>query len=467
MFKLGLFKKEVNMLEGPILKGILSIALPIMIMNVLQSMFNIIDMTILKMYGPQDGYAVGAVGTCSPLISLITGLMIGCASGANVVIARNIGRGDKDGVSRAVGTSIWFAMIGGAVMSVIGIVFAELFLGLMNCPPEQLADAVLYFRLYFVGAPILMVYNFSAAILRSSGDSVRPMIYLTIGGVVKVALNVLFVGIMHMSVLGVALATIVSWALTAIFGVTNILRTDAVIKLIPSKIRFYKKELVDILRVGVPAGLQQSMYSIANVIITSTVNTFGPAATTGISIANNFDNILYQITIAPSLAVMPYVSQNVGAGNVPRAKRSVRVGMLVTIVLGVVFGSLSAIFSTQLASIMSDKPEVIEFARQKMILISPTYFINGINENLGASLRGMGRPVIPAISTFTFMCAIRFFWVFLIFPLCPNLTFLYLIWPIGWTLSIITLSCFYFPTARGLMQKSQSSSPQQTETENA
>lgn len=209
------------------------------------------------------------------------------------------------------------------------------------------------------------------------------------------------------------------------------------------------------------------MYSIANVIITSTVNTFGPAATTGISIANNFDNILYQITIAPSLAVMPYVSQNVGAGNVERARKSVRVGTLVTIVLGVIFGSLSAIFSTQLASIMSDSPEVIEFARQKMILISPTYFINGINENLGASLRGMGRPVIPAISTFTFMCAIRFFWVFLIFPLCPNLTFLYLIWPIGWTLLIITLSCFYFPTARGLMKKCQSSSPQQTETENA
>lgn len=148
------------MLEDPILNGLLSIALPIMIMNVLQSMFNIIDMTILKMYGPQDGFAVGAVGACSPLISLITGLMIGCASGANVVIARNIGRGDKDGVSRAVGTSIWFAMIGGAVMSVIGIIFAELFLGLMNCPAEQFADAVLYFRLYFAGAPILMVYNF-------------------------------------------------------------------------------------------------------------------------------------------------------------------------------------------------------------------------------------------------------------------------------------------------------------------
>lgn len=463
MFKLGLFKKEVNMLEGPILNGLLSIALPIMIMNVLQSMFNIIDMTILKMFGAESGYAVGAVGTCSPPISLITGLMIGCASGANVVIARHIGRGDKDSVSRAVGTSIWFAIVGGITMSVIGITFAELILTLMNCPPEQLADAVLYFRLYFIGAPILMVYNFSAAILRSSGDSMRPMIYLTLGGIVKVILNVVFVGTLNMSVTGVALATIISWLLSAVLGVTAILRTDSVIKLIPSKIKLYKKELLDILRVGVPAGLQQSMYSIANVIITATVNGFGPDATTGISIANNFDNILYQITVAPSLAVMPYVSQNVGAGNIERARKSVRVGTIVTVVLGVVFGSLSAIFSAQLASIMSDNPAVIEYAQQKMILISPTYFINGINEILGASMRGMGRPVIPAISTFTFMCAIRFVWVFLIFPLCPNLTFLYLIWPIGWTLSITTLLFFYFPTVKRLSEKSQKTPPAASE----
>lgn len=443
-------KQDVNMLDGPIIPGLLTIALPIMVMNVLQSMFNIVDMTVLKMFDTSGGYAVGAVGTCGTLISLITGLMVGCASGANVVIARHIGRGDKAGVSRAVGSSFAFSFTGGVIISVIGIAFAEVFLTLMNCPEGLLADAVLYFRMYFMGVPILMVYNFTAAILRSTGDSKRPMIFLTIGGVAKVAFNFFFVAFCHMTVNGVALATIISWSISAVLGITTLLRTDSIIRLTPKNIRFYKKELLEIVKIGVPAGMQQALYSIANVIITATVNTFGEAATTGISIANNFDGILYQISVAPSLAVMPYVSQNVGRGNIDRAKKSVSRGMLITIALGATFGSLSAIFSAQLSSIMSSDPVVIAYSQQKMMLISSTYFICGINEIMCAALRGMGKPIIPTISTLIYMCGIRFIWVYLIFPLNPNLTFLYLIWPIGWTLSIITLLIFYFPRARHL-----------------
>lgn len=453
-------KRDVNMLEGPIVPGLLTIALPIMVMNVLQSMFNIVDMTVLKMFDTSGGYAVGAVGTCGTLISLITGLMVGCASGANVVIARHIGRGNKDAVSRAVGTSFLFALCGGVVMSIIGITFAEVFLTLMNCPSQLLSDAVLYFRLYFLGVPILMVYNFCAAILRSTGDSKRPMIFLTLGGIAKVVFNFLFVAEFDMTVNGVALATIISWSLSATLGIITLLKNDGIIKLNLNRIRFYKRELSEILKIGVPAGMQQALYSIANVIITATVNTFGPAATTGISIANNFDGILYQISIAPALAVMPYVSQNVGKGNIARAKKSVGRGMLITIIMGATFGSLSAIFSAQLSSIMSSDPAVIAFSQQKMILISSTYFICGINEILGAAMRGMGKPIIPTISTLIYMCGFRFVWVYLIFPLAPNLTFLYLVWPVGWTLSIITLLFFYFPTARGLMKSVAKKAPQ-------
>lgn len=443
-------KKEVNMLSGSIMKGLLTIAIPIMIMTVLQNVFSIIDMTILKMYDTDGGYSVGAVGASGTLISLITGLLTGISAGANVIVARYIGKGDKDGVEKSVGTSVVFAFLGGVGLLVIGVVFAKVFLQLTNCPDELLQQAVLYFRMYFIGVPILMLYNFFAAILRSSGDSTRPMVYLTLGGALKILFSFLFVGIFNMGVIGVALATIISWLVSTVLAACALIFDGGTVKINFNRLKIYPKQLKEILIVGVPTGMQAALYSLANVIITATVNSFGPDATTGISIANQFDGILYNISVAPSLAVMPYVSQNVGAHNINRAKAAIVKGMLITVALGATFGALSAIFSVQLSSIMSDSPAVIAYSKQKMIIISSTYFICGINEVVGAALKGMGRPFIPMVCTMIYMCAIRFVWVYLIFPLVPNLTFLYLIWPIGWVLSIITILLFLFPTAKKL-----------------
>ena len=449
-------RKDVNMLEGSIVKGLLTIALPIMIMNVIQSIFGIIDMTVLKIY--QTDTAVGAVGACGTLISLITGLLIGISSGANVIIARYIGQRDRERVERAVGTALLFAFVGGTALAVIGISCAEIFLGWMNCPDKLLPGAVLYFRLYFLGVPILMVYNFCASVLRSTGDSGRPMIYLTIGGVFKVLLTILFVAVFKMGVDGVAVATIISWGISCTLGLNAVIKTDSIAKLSLKRLKFYSGELKDMLVIGVPAGLQQALYSIANVIIASTVNTYGPDATTGISIANTFDGILYQIVVAPSLALMPYVSQNVGNKNIKRAVQSITRGIMITVILGATFGALSAGFSANLSSIMSDNPEIIKYSQQKMVIISSTYFVCGINEIIGAALRGMKKPIVPMVSTMIYMCAFRFVWVFLVFTplrdtLTDPLTFLYLIWPIGWTLSIITQLFFFFPTIRTLKRK--------------
>ena len=448
-----MLKKDVNMLSGSIVKGLLTISLPIMVMNIIQSLFNIIDMRVLKMFASSEN-AVGAVGVCGTLITLITGLLVGCASGSNVVIARHIGRKNPEDAQRAVGVSILFAVLGGVFLAVIGITFAEVFLKWMNCDDEILDQAALYFRLYFAGVPILMVYNFCAAVLRSTGDSRRPMYYLTTGGVLKVLFNLLFVGVFGLSVVGVALATIISWSTSCVLGLRAVLKNqNEYAKLKISKIGFHKRELLAILAIGIPTGLQQALYSIANVIISATVNDFGTAATTGISIANNFDGILYQIAVAPSLAVMPYVSQNLGANNLKRAKQSVIRGMMITISLAATIGALSAIFSGELSSILSSNPEVIKYSQQKMVIVSSTYFICGINEIMCSAMRGFKRPIVPMISTMIYMCGIRFIWVYLVFPHYENLTFLYLIWPIGWTLSIITLLCFYLPTVRGNWQK--------------
>lgn len=436
------------MLSGSIYKGLLSIALPIMIMNVVQSLFNVIDMTVLKTFDTGGGTAVGAVGTCGTLISLITGLLIGASAGANVVIARHIGAKNKEKVDRAIGTALMISIVGGIIIAVVGILFAKVFLRLVNCPIELLDQATTYFRLYFAGIPILMVYNFCAAILRSSGDSKRPMLYLTLGGLLKISFNFLFVGVFSLSVVGVAFATIISWSFSAFLGIRALVKNEGIVKINFACLKFYKNEFKDILTIGIPSGLQQSLYSVANVIITATVNSFGPEATTGLSIANNFDNIIYNIIAAPGLAVMPYVSQNIGAKNINRATEAVKKGIIIDVAMGAFFGALSAIFSAQLASLMTNDPTVVMYAQQKMVLISSTYFICGIYSIADAALKGMGRPVVSTVTTFLFMCVLRFVWVYLFFPLCPNMTFLYLVWPVGWILSIVVQFSFYFPTVK-------------------
>lgn len=298
-----------------------------------------------------------------------------------------------------------------------------------------------------------MLYNFCAAILRATGDTRRPMYYLLIGGAIKVIFTVIFVSQFNMTVEGVAFATIIANSVSCTLAFRALTKSNNIISLNLRNLRFSGRELKEILFIGIPTGLQSSLYSLANVVITTAVNGFGPDATTGIAIANQFDGILYQISYAPSLAVIPYVAQNIGAKNIKRVKQVVWKAIIITALFGGIFGAFSAIFSKQLSSIMSSTPAVIDYSRQKMIIISSTYFICGINEVMCGTLRGMGKPIIPTISTLVYMCILRFIWVYLIFPLFPNLTFLYLVWPIGWILSIITLFIVYIPAISKLKRQ--------------
>lgn len=446
-------KSQVDMLHGPIIKGLLALTIPIMIMNVVQSLFNIIDMSILGKFA--DDSAVGAVGVSGNLISLCTGLVIGIAAGANIIVAKRIGSGNRESTKKAVGTAMMLSVAGGIIVLLIGVFGAETFLKLMNCPETLLSKAVLYFVLYFISVPGLYIYNFGAAVLRASGDTKTPMNILIIGGAVKVVATYLFVGIFNLNVWGVGASTIVSNFLIAVLVVCCLVKHKEKYSFDARYLKFHADELKEILLVGIPAGLQSSFYSLANTIIMATVNSFGENATTGISVANQFDNILYQITYAPSLAASPYIAQNIGAGNIKRARESVGKAILITIAFGATFGFLSAYFSGELSSLMTKTPEVIAFSKQKMTIISSTYFICGINEVMGGALRGIGKPIIPAVATFIYMCIFRFVWVYLIFPLCPTLTFLYLVWPVGWILSIITLICFFVKRIKKLEKTAQ------------
>ena len=442
---------EVDMLSGSIVKGLLAMTIPIMVMNLSQSLFSVIDMTVLGKLVNDD--AVGAVGACGMLITLINSLMIGISAGSNVAVARHLSRQHQETVHRAVGTSVLFSLVGGGAIMTLGICCSRVFLTWVNCPDSLMDQAVLYFRLYFCGVPVLMLYNFCVSILRATGDTQRPMIYLMIGGISKIVLNISFITLFHTTVDGVAIATILSNLISGGLAFVTLWKYE---KLAPFRfryLRFYGPELKEILYIGIPTGLQNAMYSLANVVISATVNSFGAAATKGISIANQFDGLLYQICHAPSLAVLSYVAQNIGVHNIKRASRSVFRAMLITVAFGATFGTLSALFSAQLSSLMSPNPEVIRFSQQKMIIISSTYFICGINEVLCAALRGMGRPLVPTFTALVFTCILRFVWVYLVFPLIPNMTFLYLVWPIGWTLSIVTMLFFYIPSMAKLRVK--------------
>lgn len=442
---------DVNMLSGSIFKGLIKISIPIMLMNVLQSIISLVDMAVLGVMVNDD--AVGAVGASSTLITLVTGLLIGISVGTNVVVSKYIGKNDKERALKATGTSIFFALIAGIILMLIGLVGANAFIRLMNCPEELFVDAVKYFRIYFLSVPAIMLYNFCASVLRATGDSKRPMYFLTIAGIVKVALNFFLLLFTDMTVEGVGIATIVSFTLSGGLCLYTLCKNKGFVQFKFKYFKLYKHELKAVLKIGIPAGIQTGMYAIANVIIASTVNKFGPSATKGVSIANTYDGILYQIAIAPSLAVMPFVSQNVANGNINRAKESFYKSTLITIILGASFGALSALFSRPLSSIISQNPEVIDYSRQKMIIISSTYFICGINEIFCASLRGLGKSILPTICATIYLCLIRFVWVYVFFPLCPNLTFLYLIWPIGWTLSIFTLFIPLFKSFNKAKQK--------------
>ncbi len=444
-------KSNVDMISGSITKGLLSMTIPIMIMNVTQSLFNLLDMTILKIYS--DDRAVGAVGACTMLITLATSLLIGISVGANVIVARRIGSGKRARAQRSAMTAILFSIIGGIVMMLIGVVFAEMFLKMTNCPDSLLPQAVVYFKIYFYGIPAFMFYNFCAAILRSIGDTKKPMYFLILGGIIKVLLTLFFVTAFDMDVEGVGIATGISNIIVSALTFFVLLKGQNVVPINFRKICFDFKELKDMLFIGVPTGLQSALYSLANVVITSTVNRYGADATTGISIANQFDGILYQISYAPSLAVTPYIAQNVGAGNIKRVKQTLVRAVLITTAFGASFGSLSAIFSRQLSSIMSSSPAVIGFSMQKMVIISSTYFICGINDVLGGALRGVNKPIVPTVSALLFMCLLRFVWVYAIYPFYPNFTFLYMVWPVGWTLSIIMLLIVWFPTISKMQRK--------------
>ena len=406
-----------------------------MLSSVLQLTFNAADVIVVGRF--EGSEALAAVGAPGALINLLINLFLGLSVGANVVVAQCIGAGDHRGSDEAVHTSVAVSLISGLVVGMVGFLFAGFFLRLMNTPAEVLPLATAYMRVYFLGMPANMLYNFGAAILRAMGDTRRPLTYLTVSGVANVLLNLLFVITFHMGVSGVALATIIAQCISATLVTLCLIRSDGFIHLDPRRIRIRGDKLIRIARVGLPAGLQGMVFSISNVLIQSTVNSFGKDVVAGNTTASNLEGYVYVAMNSIYQAAITFTGQNVGARRYERISLVMRDALLAVSGIGIVMGGLLFLFKPWLFRIYTSDPAVIAAATVRTTIFAPTYFLCGMMDTSVGVLRGMGSSVRPMVTSMLGACVFRVLWIVAVFPLSPTLNMLYMSYPISW---IITLS---------------------------
>ena len=434
---------EIDMLNGPVMPRLLSFALPLMLSSILQLTFNAADVIVVGRF--EGDAALAAVGAPGPLINLLINLFMGLSVGANVVVAQCFGAGNYKDTRDAVHTAVTMSLISGVLVGLVGFFFSGRLLGMMNTPDEVLPLATAYMRIYFLGMPANMLYNFGAAILRAVGDTRRPLTYLTIAGVVNVALNLVFVIALHMGVSGVALATIISQVISAVLVLLCLMRSDGAIKVELKKLRLDMNKVGRITRVGLPAGLQGMVFSISNVLIQSTVNSFGKIVVAGNTTASNLEGYVYVAMNSIYQAAITFTGQNVGAGKYDRISKVARASMLAVFGIGAGLGGLLMLCKTPLYSIYTNDAAVMAAAAMRTAVIAPTYFLCGMQEVMVGMLRGMGSSVTPMVVSVVGICVLRVLWIMFIFPLAPTTTTLYISYPVSWIVTLsIQLVCYLY-----------------------
>ena len=441
-------KIEKDFTKGPLLKQMILFALPLICTNILQLVFNTADIAVLGVLVSDD--AVAAVGSTSSLVNLITSLFIGLAVGVNVVVSRHLGNHDEERVKKVVGMSILLSLIFGVVLMAIGWFGARTFLELMKSDPEVIGLSTKYIKVYFLGIPLVILYNFLAAIMRAAGDSKRPLIYLLIGGVVNVALNVFFITVLNMTVEGVAIATVISQGIAATLCLIQLLKAKGVVRLRFNYIKFYKKELIDVIKVGIPSGIQSSLFSLTNVLIQSTTNSFGKVAMAGISYAQQIEGYVYTSMNAVSVAIMTFISQNYGSKNYDRIKKTLFYGLAITSVVGLVLGVASVLICKPLVGLLADVPEVVDYSFNRILIVSLPYFTCGIMEIFTYSMRGLGKSFTSMIIVLVGACLLRILWVEIIFEFVPNLFMVYVSYPLSWVATALVSLFVLIPTLKKL-----------------
>ncbi len=447
--------KELDLTSGSILKKLFIYAVPFVLSNILQVLFSATDIAVLGIMVGND--AVAAVGANTALSGLLVNFFVTLSIGSTVVLSRYVGSKNIEGARRTVGASILIALIAGFVLLAVGVPCSKLFLQWMGCDPEILDMATVYLRIYFLGMPIMMVYNFSASILRATGDTKRPLIFLAIGGVANVFLNIMFI-LMGLTVEGVAIGTILSQLISATLSLIVLFKSNGFASLKLKYLRLFKEQVKEILRIGLPSAAQSVAFNIANVLIQSTVNSFGKVGMSANTTAQQFDVIVYNIGHAVSMSVMAFVGQNIGAKRMDRVKQSIFSGILLAIILPFAVGVLFAIFAPQLCGIIASGEEVIQMATVRLTIMGITYCICSVMEVFANSIRAMGKPVVSLIISIFGACILRILFLKTVFFFVPEFYIIYLTYPLSWFITICIYVCViphvYKKTKSMVMQES-------------
>lgn len=433
------------MCRGPIFKSVIIYTVPIILTSILQLLFNAADLIVVGWFSGSD--SVAAVGATGALTNLLVNLFIGLSVGAGVAVAQSLGAGDKKGTYEAVHTAIPVALIGGVILTVIGVAFSSTFLELMGTPADKLLPlASAYMRIYFCGITFSILYNFGSAILRAAGNTRSPLIFLTVAGVLNVILNIIFVALFKMDVAGVALATSISQGVSAVLVIRSLMKREDACRFEIRGMKIYTRAFARILKIGLPAGLQGTLFSISNVLIQSSINSFGSAHMSGSAAAGSLEGFCYVAMNAFHQTALNFCGQNYGAGNLKRVKKITWVCLLTVSVVGIVIGNLTYIFGDKLLGIyITDSPDAIRYGMERLKFMLIPYFLCGIMDTATGSMRGIGSSVIPMVITIIGVCVMRIVWIYTVFAMPQYHTFsgLFISYPISWLLTFAAVFTSY------------------------
>ncbi len=438
-------KRNIDMVNGSLFKNIVSYTIPIILTGLLQLLFNAADLVIVGRFC--GSISVAAVGATNSITNLIVNLFIGLSVGTGVAVAQALGAQDSKKAHRAVHTAVPTALIGGAILTVVGVAFSETFLRWMDTPEDVLPLSALYMKIYFSGIIFMMIYNFCASILRATGDTKSPLIFLTIAGILNVILNVIFVIAFHLNVAGVALATTISQAVSAVLVVLALVKRSDACQLHFSQLKFYKEEFLQILKVGLPAGVQGSLFSVSNVIIQSSINSFGSVVMSGNAAALSIEGFIFACLNAFHQTTLNFTGQNIGANKYRRAKKVLLISLACVFVLGVTISTITYLLGPQLLSIyITDSPEAIEWGLVRMSCLFLPYCLLGLMDVSGGGLRGMGVSFVPMLISVIGVCGIRIGWIYTIFQIPEFHTpqWLYHSYTISWAITFLAQTITYF-----------------------
>ncbi len=432
---------EIDMCNGPLAGKIVLFYLPLMLSGILQLLFNAADIVVVGKFAGDE--ALAAVGSTSSLINLLVNVFIGISIGANVLVSRYYGAGQKKELHDTVHTAILISLICGVLLIFVGYFLSYPVLYRMNTPEDVISLSVLYIRIYFAGMPVMMLYNFGSAVLRAVGDTKRPLYYLLAAGVINVILNLIFVIVFHMGVAGVAAATIISQGVSAALVVRCLMQSDADYKLNLKELKLNKDKVIKMFQIGLPAGMQGALFSISNVLIQSSVNSFGKIAMAGNTASGNIEGFVYTSMNALSQAATSFVGQNHGAKKYDRILKSTLICLGMVIAVGVIFGNGVFLCGRSLLSLYTDNPEAIKFGVLRLGIISTTYCLCGVMDVMVGSIRGMGYGIMPMLVSLTGACLFRIIWIYTVFRKIHTLQCLYLSYPISWALTFTAhVVCF-------------------------